>query len=260
MKASERALTDVQKRAELRDQLIAVLGHDLRNPLAAIQTGAKVLGAMSLGEKPARVASVIQSSATRMGGLVNNLLDFARARSGASPSAFRRAFPQECHQKTPRRRLRRQQIARENGRGRRSYEVNLASRAIKAITPEGFTGSFVSSDGQWMTVAGPDGVLQVQSLKDGSRRGVAGWLPGDAVARWTGDGRGLFLASTEGTAGQVFRVDLASGRRISLLSLAPGDPAGITQISNIGIASDGDHYLYTVRRHLSDLFVVEGLR
>jgi signal transduction histidine kinase len=36
---SEAALIDAGEAAVLRDQFIAVLGHDLRNPLAAIQAG-----------------------------------------------------------------------------------------------------------------------------------------------------------------------------------------------------------------------------
>lgn len=79
---SERALSDERQRAELRDQFIAVLGHDLRNPLAAIQTGARLLHTIPLDAKAARVASVIQNSAQRMAGLISNMLDFARGRLG----------------------------------------------------------------------------------------------------------------------------------------------------------------------------------
>ena len=37
------ALLDERETAELREQFIAVLGHDLRNPLASIAAGAKLL-------------------------------------------------------------------------------------------------------------------------------------------------------------------------------------------------------------------------
>ncbi len=40
---SEAALLDERQTAELREQFIAVLGHDLRNPLAAIEGGARLL-------------------------------------------------------------------------------------------------------------------------------------------------------------------------------------------------------------------------
>ncbi len=85
--------SDERRRAELRDQFIAVLGHDLRNPLAAIQTGARLLGAMSLDEKASRrERRIIQNSASRMAGLVDNVLDFARGSLGGGLAA-RRAVP-----------------------------------------------------------------------------------------------------------------------------------------------------------------------
>ena len=80
--ASEQALSDERQHAELRNQFIAVLGHDLRNPLAAIQTGARLLAVMPLDEKALRVTSIIQNSASRMAGLVDNVLDFARGKLG----------------------------------------------------------------------------------------------------------------------------------------------------------------------------------
>lgn len=80
--ASERDLVDERRRAELRDQFMAVLGHDLRNPLSAIQAGASLLGAMPLPDAGKRAVSVIRNSGARMSGLIENLLDFARGQLG----------------------------------------------------------------------------------------------------------------------------------------------------------------------------------
>ena len=79
---TESALMYERQHAELREQFIGVLGHDLRNPLAAIQTGARLLTAAPVGDKATRVATVIQNSAARMAGLIDNVLDFARGRLG----------------------------------------------------------------------------------------------------------------------------------------------------------------------------------
>ena len=70
--------------AELREQFIAVLGHDLRNPLAAISAGAQILqrsGALQ-EHKHLRVLDMINTTVTRMSGLIDNVLDFARGRLG----------------------------------------------------------------------------------------------------------------------------------------------------------------------------------
>src|SRR5215217_3776168 len=49
------ALLDERRTAELREQFIAVLGHDLRNPLAAIDGGARLLSKSSLDERATAV-------------------------------------------------------------------------------------------------------------------------------------------------------------------------------------------------------------
>jgi signal transduction histidine kinase len=87
--ASATALLDERKDAELREQFIAVLGHDLRNPLASIGAGAELLLNIPLSQKATRIATLIKTSAERMGGLVDNVLDFARARLGGGLSVTR---------------------------------------------------------------------------------------------------------------------------------------------------------------------------
>ncbi len=80
--ASEAALLDAREAAELREQFIAVLGHDLRNPLASIDAGARLLERKPLDEGSASVLGMMHKSVQRMGGLINNILDFARGRLG----------------------------------------------------------------------------------------------------------------------------------------------------------------------------------
>ncbi len=83
MAASEAALSSERETAKLREQFIAVLGHDLRNPLAAIQSGAHVLRAMEQNQKSEQFIAIIQRSALRMAALIDNVLDFARGRLGS---------------------------------------------------------------------------------------------------------------------------------------------------------------------------------
>lgn len=80
--SSEAALLDERQTAELREQFIAVLGHDLRNPLAAIDAGTRLLGRAQIDEKAQTVVAHIQDSVRRMGGLIDNVLDLARGRLG----------------------------------------------------------------------------------------------------------------------------------------------------------------------------------
>ena len=82
--STESMLMDERAASELREQFIAVLGHDLRNPLAAIAMGATLLRRKA--HEPAAVTTAaerIERSAKRMSGLINDVLDFARGRLGS---------------------------------------------------------------------------------------------------------------------------------------------------------------------------------
>jgi signal transduction histidine kinase len=80
--SSQQELAEERKTAELRDQFIAILGHDLRNPLGAISSSAQLLVKMLTEEKLLKLARIIKNSAFRMNGLIENVLDFARGRLG----------------------------------------------------------------------------------------------------------------------------------------------------------------------------------
>ncbi|MCP8347066.1 GAF domain-containing protein [Pseudomonas sp. FBF18] len=79
---TEAALKKELAIAELREQFIAVLGHDLRNPLFAITAGAELL-VKRLGDARSRtIAEHILASGRRASELVRDVLDFARGRLG----------------------------------------------------------------------------------------------------------------------------------------------------------------------------------
>lgn len=88
--ASQTALMDAQATAELRDQFIAVLGHDLRNPLASLEAGATLLERRATGPGVPRILADMKRSTGRMGRLINDVLDFARGRLGGGLVAVRR--------------------------------------------------------------------------------------------------------------------------------------------------------------------------
>lgn len=75
-------LADEQTTSELREQFIAVLGHDLRNPLASINAGARVLRRSATTDKDRAVLAMMETTVLRMAGLIDNVLDFARGRLG----------------------------------------------------------------------------------------------------------------------------------------------------------------------------------
>jgi phosphoserine phosphatase RsbU/P len=76
------ALTSQRAEAQLREQFIAVLGHDLRNPLASIAAGARLLQKSNPDDKTEPILLMMQKTIVRMAGLIENVLDFARGRLG----------------------------------------------------------------------------------------------------------------------------------------------------------------------------------
>jgi signal transduction histidine kinase len=82
LERSEAALTSERQLAELREQFIAVLGHDLRNPLASIDAGVTLIRKTPLDEKATKTVTLIQDAVRRMARLIDNLLDFARGQLG----------------------------------------------------------------------------------------------------------------------------------------------------------------------------------
>lgn len=82
IEASEAHAAELRRDGALREQFIAVLGHDLRNPLASIDAGAKLLTRAPLDPRSGKIVSLIQSSVARMSALIDDVLDFARGRLG----------------------------------------------------------------------------------------------------------------------------------------------------------------------------------
>lgn len=71
-----------QETAELREQFIAILGHDLRNPLASIVAAARMLRKEEQTDRATKILDLMQGSVIRMSGLIDNVLDFARGQLG----------------------------------------------------------------------------------------------------------------------------------------------------------------------------------
>ncbi|WP_224244949.1 sensor histidine kinase [Hyalangium gracile] len=87
--ALEQALT-------FREQLLAVLGHDLRNPLGAIGASAFLLSrAEGLSERERQAVERIRRSGARMARLIDDILDFARSRLGGGIPVTRQRMNME---------------------------------------------------------------------------------------------------------------------------------------------------------------------
>jgi PAS domain S-box-containing protein len=71
------------------EMFVGMLGHDLRNPLSAITTGASLLARRADSDRVAKPATRILNSAARMARMIDQVLDFTRIRLG-------QGLPLEC--------------------------------------------------------------------------------------------------------------------------------------------------------------------
>jgi len=86
LRVAEDSLDHERELSELREQFISVLSHDLRNPLAAIDAGTSRLLKEGWTERSPLVLNLMKASISRMTGLVDNVMDLARARLGGGIS------------------------------------------------------------------------------------------------------------------------------------------------------------------------------
>jgi signal transduction histidine kinase len=88
---AEANVLDLQSTSALREQFIAVLGHDLRNPLASISGGVSLLRKEAVSKRGVQILDMMHGSVVRMTGLIDNVLDFARGRLGGGIALTRKA-------------------------------------------------------------------------------------------------------------------------------------------------------------------------
>ena len=85
----ERELLLARRKAEeagrAKADLLAMIGHDIRNPLAAILAGVRLLERTSPTPEQRRYLDVLRATSENLLGLTRNLLDLGRIEAGAAP-------------------------------------------------------------------------------------------------------------------------------------------------------------------------------
>jgi len=146
------------------------------------------------------------------------------------------------------------------GKPDRMYVQNIDSGVPRPIMPEGIFASDFSPDGRSLLCDDKE-KLEVCSV-DGSTapRPIIGFGEKDVPLRWTADGRSLYVSVYEDSTLKVSRLDIATGRKELVKEITPADKAGIFFTPSIRITPDGKGYIYSVRRYLMDLFLVDGVK
>jgi len=128
----------------------------------------------------------------------------------------------------------------------------------KPITPEGVRATRVAPDGHSFVIADPHKLL-LGDIAGSEPKTITELRPGESVVRWSGDGRSLFLAQSEGETVKLTRVDIASRNR-ELLRVLKVPEGGAEFVGPIAMSADGKAVASTFQHDLSNLFLVSGLK
>jgi len=72
-----------ERKSHAKDEFLAMLGHELRNPLSAISSASSLIGLPGAGQDSvARARTIIQRQSQHLSRIVDDLLDLSRAMSG----------------------------------------------------------------------------------------------------------------------------------------------------------------------------------
>jgi PAS domain S-box-containing protein len=149
LSAHLRDVTERRRSQEVQAHLLGIVGHDLRTPLTSIMMSAgAVVRDRALPDRHRRALERVEAGAARMTRLINDLLDYSRARLGkglpvhpapGELDAICREALEAIRTSTPDRNL----VYRPEGDGRGAYDgerlvqalMNLLTNAVRYGTP-----------------------------------------------------------------------------------------------------------------------------
>ncbi len=151
--------------------------------------------------------------------------------------------------------------AKEPGRLLRTYLQSVDGGPPRPVTPEGFTGTLVSPDGEFILARdlAEKEPIAVFPLNGGEQRPIPGLEREDRVIRWGLDGRSLYVYRPRERPLKLFKLNITTGKKEAGKEIVPADLAGILGPVNVLITPDGRGYIYAFTRSLSDLYLVRGL-
>jgi WD40 repeat protein len=148
--------------------------------------------------------------------------------------------------------------ASEVGRRTRLYLMEQGTSDLKPISPEGIGTWVVSPDGSTIAAISPDARLRLYPVDGSVPRDVPGVDGNETPVGWIPDGL-LVMAAVDLALGNIYKVDVTTGRRQLWTNMLPKDPAGMLLLGSVVVTPDGRSLAYSWFRALSNLYVAEGL-
>ncbi len=155
--------------------------------------------------------------------------------------------------------------ANEGSRGTQLFVQNINGGSPRCVTPnvEGIyltSPTSISPDAKRVAVVGSDDRVYIFGLENKELEAVTCLTEGCAPVRWGDDGHSLYVYDRKEMPAPIYRVDLNSMEKHLHLELQPPDPVGVVEILRVLLTPDGQSYVYTYTRDLSELFMIRGLQ
>ncbi len=148
----------------------------------------------------------------------------------------------------------------EPGRARRTFLADLRGNHLRPVTPEGTVAGMSSPDGKFLVTGTRSSGLRLFPVEGGEARDVPGSKPGDIAAQWSGDGRSLYVYQPGEVPLNIYRLEIATGKRQLLQTLMPADRAGVVSIAPVITNPKASGFAYSYDQILSTMYRISGLR
>jgi serine/threonine protein kinase/Tol biopolymer transport system component len=150
-------------------------------------------------------------------------------------------------------------VGATEGQPARTYEMDLEGGKPQVLGPADFRGVTVAKDGKRIAGSNGSGEAVVFDQETQKVQVIPGVGPQERFEKWTQDGEALLVTTETPSETRLYRVEVATGKRTLLQTVAPSDRAG--QLTNVRVsyAEGSKTYVYNTVRSLGTLYVVEGL-
>jgi serine/threonine protein kinase len=149
--------------------------------------------------------------------------------------------------------------ASEPGHGVRIYLVDLGGGKPIPITPEGITDGSISPDGKFILRASDAGVA-IYAAAGGAPHPIPDLEPSFTPVQWSEDNSSVYGYLPGKVPTSLYKVNLASGKKVLVQDLQPVTAAGVVYIAPVVVTRDASRFAYSYYGVSSKLFIISGLR
>jgi Tol biopolymer transport system component len=152
-------------------------------------------------------------------------------------------------------------LASEPRKGLRLYVRSLSGSAPQRLGPEMMIrNAAISPDGATVAVLSADNRLLLFPTAGGAPRTLAATEP-LAPLRWSPAGDTIFVQHLRRSGelpARISSIRVSDGRLTLWREIAPVDLMGVDSVTGVIVCADGESLVYSYRRTLSELFLVDG--